>query len=131
MKKEDRMPKKEYFQKRLAEAKERGDERKADYYQSRLSEMEFEYKGEGKNPHRTKTTRTEGERKVVATEQDWGGLHKRVKAKFDSLDETGKLIEANKFYKACEKKGITMNSAMAFLSEAGVEATIVLHGMTF
>tara|TARA_R110001632_G_scaffold144810_1_gene261541 strand:+ start:123 stop:512 length:390 start_codon:yes stop_codon:yes gene_type:complete len=128
----ERLPKLEYFKMRLEQAKEAGLSNKAEYYVSRIEQLEGTRAPKKAAAKRAaKSVKTPQLAYESFTDDQKASLRARVKAKFDTLDENGKLIEANKFYKACEGKGISMNNAMALLSECGIDSTIVMHAMTF
>ena len=78
-----RMPKKDYFRMRLTQAIKMGNTRKAKYFQSRLEQL----------------TQSEPKSNESAKES---ALRKCRKA-FEGLDESGRLIEANRMFTiACD-----------------------------
>ena len=109
MKRANRMPKKEYFRMRLTEAIKAGNTKKAKYYESRLFSMGVQAKN---------TTKEE----AIA----------KCREVFKDLDESGRMIEANRMITIATSKGHSVNSVMAFLKEANVMSDAELvHSVTF
>lgn len=107
-----RMPKKDYFRMRLTQAIKMGNTRKAKYFQSRLEQL----------------TQSEPKSNESAKES---ALRKCRKA-FEGLDESGRLIEANRMFTIACDRGHSVNDVMAFLKEANVMSdTEMIHSMTF
>ena len=111
MKRANRMPKKEYFRMRLTEAIKSGNTKKANYYESRLLQM-------GDSQPKQRTTKEE----AIA----------KCREVFKDLDESGRLIEANRMITIATSKGHSVNEVMAFLKEANVMSdTELMHSVTF
>jgi len=107
-----RLPKKEYFRMRLTEAIKIGNTRKAQYFQSRLDQL------------------TQAEPKVNESAKE--SALRKCRAVFDGLDESARLIEANRMFTIACAKGMSVNDVMAFLKEANVMSdTEIMHSMTF
>lgn len=55
-----------------------------------------------------------------------------VRKAFEGLDESERLIKANKFIKDATAKGIPVGHCMAYLQDAGVMSdTEICHSLTF
>lgn len=115
MKNNNRMPKREYFQMRMEQAIANGLERKAEYYRSRLSQMD--------------EVTTPREEKSKLSKKDKGEI---IREKFSNMSENEILIECNRVFKEAEKNGVMVNTVVQFLTEvAKVDSTLVMHSMTF
>jgi hypothetical protein len=52
--------------------------------------------------------------------------------KFQGLDEIDRMNEANKFIHTMTKRGMTVNSCLGFLKDAGVMSdTELIHSLTY
>ena len=114
---ERRMPKADYFRMRYQCAVDNGRTQKAEYFKMRLEQM------------------NEPLVKGVAEPTNEGPKERalrKCREAFEGLDESGRLIEANRIItKACEN-GMSVNQAMAFLKEANVMSdTELMHSITF
>ena len=97
---------------RLTEAIKIGNTRKAQYFQSRLDQL------------------TQAEPKVNESAKE--SALRKCREAFDGLDESARLIEANRMFTAACVKGMSVNDVMAFLKEANVMSdTEIMHSMTF
>ena len=97
---------------RLTEAIKIGNTRKAQYFQSRLDQL------------------TQAEPKVNESAKE--SALRKCREAFDGLDESARLIEANRMFTAACAKGMSVNDVMAFLKEANVMSdTEIMHSMTF
>lgn len=115
MKNNNRMPKREYFQMRMEQAIANGLERKAEYYRSRLAQMDDK-----------PTPRVE---KSKLSNEDKGEI---IREKFANMSENEILLECNRVFKEAEKNGVMVNNVIHFLTEvAKVDSTLVMHSMTF
>ena len=107
-----RLPKKEYFRMRLTEAIKIGNTRKAQYFQSRLDQL------------------TQAEPKVNESAKE--SALRKCREAFDGLDESARVLEANRMFTAACAKGFSVNDVMAFIKEANVMSdTELMHSMTF
>ncbi len=96
---------------RLTEAIKLGNTKKAKYYESRLLQM-------SESQPKQQTSKEQ----AIA----------KCKEAFKNLDETGRLIEANRMITIATSKGHSVNSVMAFLKEADVmNDTELMHSVTF
>ena len=97
---------------RLTQAIKMGNTRKAQYFQSRLEQL------------------TQAEPKVNETAKE--SALRKCRAVFEGLDESGRLIEANRMFTIACAKGFSVNEVMAFIKEANVMSdTEMMHSMTF
>ena len=107
-----RMPKKAYFRMRLTQAMKMGNTRKAKYLPSRLEKL---------NQSEPKSNDSPKESAL-----------RKCREVFEGLDESGRLIEANRMFTIACDRGHSVNDVMAFLKEANVMSdTEIMHSMTF
>ena len=102
-----RLPKKEYFEMRLAQAIDLGLTKKADYYRTRLKVLA--------------SPRVPVNRNHLQMAQ----LIERLKPKFAVMTEAEQLIEANKFYRAMDGK-VNMSDCMSLMSQV-IGGTLAAH----
>lgn len=108
-----RLPKKDYFRMRLAEAIKMGNTRKAKYFRSRLEQL----------------TKSESHPRNESAKES---ALRKCRNAFKGLDEAGRLKEANRMFTIACNDGHSVNSVMAFLKEANVMSdTELIHAMTF
>ena len=107
--KTNRLSKYDYFMKRYTEAKENGNQRKADYYADRINQLRMA-------------------KQVPITDAE---KQSRIKLHFDALSEGQRLEEMNKFIKKMADKGMTINQSVAFLTSCGLDSTEIAHATTF
>ena len=108
----ERLPKKEYFRMRLAEAIKSGNTKKAKYFQSRLEQLT--------------------QAKPKSNESSKESALRKCREAFKGLNESERLIEANRMFTIACANGHSVNQVMAFLKEANVMSdTEIMHSMTF
>ena len=127
--KKNRLSKYDYFMERYVQAKDAGNQRKADYYADRINQLRM---GNNKVVTRGNVTRVGNDLsihgKAPLSEAD---KKKRVKAHFDTLTESERIIQMNKFIKKMANDGMTINESVAFLNSCGLDSTEIAHATTF